>query len=80
LGANSLPAWVGRINYADRYQIEPHKVNPPVRWWVRLGMLEEARGKRRAREAVERLGLGKVDPDQRRAYDDLIFELRGLKR
>jgi hypothetical protein len=55
--------------------VEPHKVNPPMRWWQRIGALDNARIKRRAREAVERHGLAKVDTETRRLYNDLILEM-----
>ena len=55
--------------------MEPHKVNPPVREWLRLGEWDSARARKRAREAVEKYGLDKCDHDTRRLYNDLILEV-----
>lgn len=75
----SLPPWVGRIHYGERFHVEPHKVNPPVVWWKRLTLLDGARRSRAAREAVERYGLGKVNADTKRQYNDLMLTLLGKK-
>jgi hypothetical protein len=74
-----LPVWVGRINYAERFHVEPHKVNPPFLWWRRIIAIDGARRKRAARETVESLGLGKVDEETRQLYEDLVLTMKGIK-
>jgi hypothetical protein len=59
--------------------VEPHKVNPPRRWWHRIVALDYARSQLRARETVERIGLSKSDKDTRKLYNDLMLTLRGDK-
>lgn len=54
--------------------MEPHLVNPPIKWWLRLAEWDTARAYKRAREAVERYGLDKCDPDTRRLYNDLVLK------
>ena len=59
--------------------MEPHKVNPPLKWWLRWNALEDARANYAARELVERVGLGKVDAATQRRYNALMLELTGKK-
>jgi hypothetical protein len=59
--------------------VEPHTVNPPLSWWIKLNAWDAARAKRQARETVERKGLAQSDPDTQRIYNDLMLELRGIK-
>ncbi len=67
------------MNYAERFHVEPHRVNPPNRWWLRLQAWDYARARRGAREAVDAHGLGGVSQETAKIYSDLILEIRGLK-
>ena len=62
--------------YAERFGVEPHQVNPPLRWWLRLQAYDTARSQRTARETVERVGLAKSDAATQKAYDALMIALR----
>ena len=70
-----MPDWTARIAYAERFHLEPHRVNPPLRWWLRLGALDQARNQRQARELVERAGMDKVSPDTRTMYNELMLAM-----
>lgn len=56
--------------------MEPHLVNPPLRWWYRLHAFDEARASRRARETVERVGMAKADAVTNAQYNALMLKLR----
>lgn len=73
----SPPSWAARIVYAERFGVEPHTVNPPVRWWVRLSEFDRAKNQRRVREAVDAHGLEHQNEDDRRTYNDLILRVTG---
>lgn len=63
--------------YAERFGLEPHNVDPPLRWWLRVNALDEAKAQRLAREFVERHGLDKADADTKRLYNDLVLTITG---
>lgn len=65
---------MARLAYAEKYGVEPHLVNPPLLWWMRLDAWELARKQRQVREAVEERGLEKQNDDDRKIYGDLIKE------
>jgi len=67
------------VAYGERFHVEPHKVNPPLGWWLRLAALDTAKAQRHAREMVEAYGAFKVSPDMRRIYDDFILTVTGHK-
>lgn len=74
MGADTAPGWAARIAYAEKFHVEPHRVNPPLLWWFRVSVLEEYRRKRAAREWVDAHKLAEADADTRRLYDELVRE------
>lgn len=76
--AGAVPAWAARIAYGERFGVEPHKVDPPYMWVLRLGAWDQAVADKAAREAVERYGASEVDEATRRRYNDLILEAKGI--
>ncbi len=70
------PEWAARIAYAERFGVEPHTVNPPLRWWKRIGALDYAKAQRQARELVERVSMAKAPADAQRLYNDLMLAIR----
>lgn len=45
-----LPAWAARLRYAEQFGVEPHLVNPPLDWWLRWGVWQDAQASRQAHE------------------------------
>lgn len=71
-----LPNWVGNVSYGERFRVEPHLVNPPFLWWVRIQQLDRARQWRDAREFVEKHTLAKADAATQALYNELVVLTR----
>lgn len=63
------------ITYAERFRVEPHLVNPPMLWWLRLAEYSHAERMRQAREYIETHGMAKADAETRRLYDEMVRQI-----
>lgn len=71
---------MARILYGERFGVEPHNVNPPGVWWVRVAEWDRIRNARAAREYVDNHTAEKADESTRALYNWLAIESAKLSR